>query len=106
MNICVYSPLSGCTYIELPCELENSVKDLINIKNNNNRCFLLCHIRHLNPLKSPPQGIKKADKEIINDLDYEGIEFFLCLGKILKSYLKKLKLVIINVVVTLLKNIK
>ena len=50
--------------------------------------------------------MKKADKEIINDLDYEGIEFFLCLGKILKSYLKKLKLVIINVVVTLLKNIK
>ena len=79
MNISVYSPLSRCTYIELPCELENSVKDLINIKSNDNRCFLWCHIRHFNRLKTHPQRIKKADKEIINDLDYQGIESLLCL---------------------------
>ena len=33
------------------------------------------HIRHLNPLKIHPERITKADKSVVNDLDYEGIEF-------------------------------
>ena len=40
VNISIYSPLSGSTYIELPDELKNPVKGLINIKNNGNKCFL------------------------------------------------------------------
>ena len=48
VNICAYSPLIGSTYIELPAGLKNSKKGLINIKNNDNKCFLWCHIRHLN----------------------------------------------------------
>ena len=48
VNISAYSSLVGSTYIELPCGLKNSKKGLINIKNNNNKCFLWCHIRHLN----------------------------------------------------------
>ena len=51
------------------------MKGLINIKNNDNKCFLWCHIRHLNPLKIHPERIKNADKNIVNDLDSEGIEF-------------------------------
>ena len=51
------------------------MKGLINIKSNDNRCFLWCHIRHLNPLKIHPERITKADKNIANNLDYEGIEF-------------------------------
>ena len=51
------------------------MKGLINIKNSDNKCFLWCHIRHLNPLKIHPERITKADKKIINDLDYEGITF-------------------------------
>ena len=39
MNISIYSPLSGISNIELPNKLKNSVKGLINIKNNDNRCF-------------------------------------------------------------------
>ena len=35
----------------------------------------LSHIRHLNLLKINPERIKKADKNMVNDLDYEGIEF-------------------------------
>ena len=34
-----------------------------------------CHIRHLNSLKTHPERTKKADKNMVNDLDYEGIEF-------------------------------
>ena len=48
VNISVYSPLIGSTYIELPDVLKYSRKGLINIKNNDNICFLWCHIRHLN----------------------------------------------------------
>ena len=51
------------------------MKGLINIKSNDNRCFLWCHIRHLNPLKIHPERITKADKNMANNLDYEGIEF-------------------------------
>ena len=51
------------------------MKDLVNIKNNDNKCFLWCHIRHLNPLKIHLERITKADKNMVNDLDYEGIEF-------------------------------
>ena len=34
VNISIYGPLSGSTYIELPDELRNSMKGLINIKND------------------------------------------------------------------------
>ena len=34
-----------------------------------------CQIRHLNPLKIHPERITKADKNMLNDLDYEDIEF-------------------------------
>ena len=51
------------------------MKGLINIKNNDNKCFLWCHIRHLNLLDTDPERITKADKNMVNYLDYEGIEF-------------------------------
>ena len=56
-------------------KLENSIKDLINIKTNGNQCFLWCHIRHFNLLKTHPEIITKADKNTVNGLDYEGIKF-------------------------------
>ena len=38
-------------------------------------CFRWCHIRHLNPQEKNPQRIKKEDKKIINELNYDGINF-------------------------------
>ena len=75
VNISIYNLLSGSSYIESPCRSRNSMKSLINIKNNNNKHFLWCHIRHFNKLKTHPERITKVDKNMINDLDYEGIEF-------------------------------
>ena len=75
MNISIYSPLIGSTYIKLSDRLKNLVKDLINIKNNDNKCFFCCHIRPLNLVKRHPERITKEDKRMINDLDYEGIKF-------------------------------
>ena len=50
VNISIYIPLSESSSIELTNKLRNSMKGLINIKNNDSKCFLWCHIRHLNPL--------------------------------------------------------
>ena len=65
----------GSTYTILPDKLKNPMKGLINIKNNGNKWFLWCHIRHLNPLKIHPERITKVDRKTINDLIYEGIKF-------------------------------
>ena len=51
VNISIYTSLSGSTYIKLLVKLRNSMKGLINIKNNDNKCFPWCHVRHLNSLK-------------------------------------------------------
>ena len=48
---------------------------MINIKSNDNNCFFWCHIRHLNSLKTNPERTTKADKKMVNDVDYKGIEF-------------------------------
>ena len=42
VNITIYSPLSASSFIKLPVKLRNSVKGLITIKNNDNKCFLWC----------------------------------------------------------------
>ena len=70
-----YKPLNVSSYIELPTELRNSAKGLINMKNKDDECFRWCHIRHLNPQKKYPQRIRKAHKQYVEKLNYEGIEF-------------------------------
>ena len=75
LNVSSYSPLIGSTYIELPDELKNSRKGLINIQNDDNKCFLWCHIRYLNLIDKNPQRITKKDKKLVSKLDYEGINF-------------------------------
>ena len=50
------------------------MRGLLNIKNSSNKCFLWFVIRYLNPLKVHPKTILKADKNMVNDLGYKGIE--------------------------------
>ena len=35
----------------------------------------MCHIRHINPVKIHAERITQKDKELLNDLIYNGIEF-------------------------------
>ena len=70
VNISIYNPLIGSTYVELPDKLKNPMKGLVNIKNNDNKCVLWCHIRHLNLVKTHPERITKKDN-MINDLDFK-----------------------------------
>ena len=66
----------GSSYIDLPTELKQPRKGLTNIKNNDQKCFLCCHVRHINPLKRHPERILKIDKKIAcNLLNYDEIEF-------------------------------
>ena len=75
INVTLYKPLNGSSYIELPTELRNSKKGLINMKNEDEECFRWCHIRHLNPQIKYPERIKKEDKKVINELNYDGMDF-------------------------------
>ena len=75
LNIVKYKPMKGSSYIQLPSELRNSAKGLINMKNKDNECFRWCHIRHLNPQEKYPQRIKKVDKPYVEKLDYSNIDF-------------------------------
>ena len=75
LNIAKYEPMKGSSYIQLPSELRNSAKGLINMKNEDNECFRWCHIRHINPQDKYPQRIKKIDKQYVEKLDYSGVEF-------------------------------
>ena len=75
LNVTLYKPLNDSSYIELPTELRNSKKGLINMKDKDEECFRWCHIRHLNPQTKYPERIKKEDKKMINELNYDGIDF-------------------------------
>ena len=57
INISTHRSLVGSSYIDLPIELKQPRKELINIKNNDQKCFLWCHVRHINPVKEHPERI-------------------------------------------------
>ena len=78
--------------MNLPFELRRPRKGLIKIKNQDQKCFLWCHVRRINPSKehpgritkknkklvkhiTNPEEITQEDEEFISDLDYDGIEF-------------------------------
>ena len=63
----------------------------MNVKNNDKKCFLWCHIRHLNPLETHLERITNADRKMVNDLDYVDIKFPVSkqdYSKIEKKYLQ------------------
>ena len=75
LNLSSYLPLSGSTYIKLPDELKHPMKGLINIQSNDNKCFLWCHVRHLNCDGVKLSRITKKDKEIAESLNYSSVNF-------------------------------
>ena len=85
INISTYRSLSGSSYDELPAELRSPKKGLINLKNTDQRCFLWCLVRHIDPVKIHPERITKEDKRLV---DYDGLSF-LCKKKILARLKQK-----------------
>ena len=58
----------------MPDELNHSKKALINIRNND-MCFLWCHVRHLNPVSDHSTRITRADRILVDALNYSDIDF-------------------------------
>ena len=75
INISTHRPLVGSSYIDLPIELKHLKKGLINIKNNDQKCFLWCHVRYINPLKEHPERIKKLIERLFVILIMMGLNF-------------------------------
>ena len=69
-----YKPLRGETWIPLPKELANK-NAIINMKNKDNKCFLWCVLRALNPTKDHPERVDKELKPKGNTLNMEEIEY-------------------------------
>ena len=75
LHTTIYNPLRGETWIPLPEKLANK-KAIINMKNEDNKCFLWCVLRALNPPKNNhPERVDKDLKSKENTLNMERIEY-------------------------------
>ena len=75
INISTYRPLSGSSYNDLLVELKSTRTGLINIKNKDQKCFLWCHLRHINPSKEHPGKTKKVNKKLPKNLIIVALSF-------------------------------
>ena len=75
INIVIYNPLRGNSYIPLPKELRHGGEVLVNSKNKDNECFRLCHVHQLNPQEVHARNFKKSDRKMAQELNYQGVEF-------------------------------
>ena len=69
-----YNPLRGETYIPLPKEVANK-KAIINTQNKDNKCFLWCVLKSLNPKGGHPERLDKKLMGKENTLNMEGIDY-------------------------------
>ena len=51
------------------------MKGLINIKNKDQKCFVWCYVRLMNPTNGHPERISKQDKKVAANLNYSDIVF-------------------------------
>lgn len=70
------------------------MKGLINIRNNDNKCFMYCHLYHLckGEIRNHPQEVSKYKKSLDTEgtpkgdiVNYTGIEFPVKINKINKT---------------------
>ena len=70
----IWDPIKASSYIDLPKELKNK-KAIVNMKNkNNDKCFLWCVLRALNPKNKNAERIEDL-KSKENTLNMEGITY-------------------------------
>ena len=56
-------PLNESSYVKLPAELRSPKKGLISINNYDQKYFLWCHIRLINPVKIYPERITQKERQ-------------------------------------------
>ena len=74
LHVDKWDPLKASSYIDLPKELKNK-NAIINMKNEDNKCFLWCVLRALNPKDKNAERIDKDLKSKENTLNMEGIDY-------------------------------
>ena len=80
--------------MNLPIELRNPRKRSINIQKKDQKCFLWCHVRHINPSKEHPKRIRKIDKKLASNLNYDVMEFPVQKRKIYNIYINGLSFLV------------
>ena len=74
LHITKYDPLNAGSYINLPEALKNK-KAIINMQNEDEKCFMWCVLRALNPTNSHPERIDKDLKSKQDTLNMQGINY-------------------------------
>ena len=74
LHVVSYNPLRGEAWVALAKELANK-NAIINPQNKDDKCFLWCVLRALNPRKKDSERIDKKLKEKENTLNMAGIEY-------------------------------
>ena len=75
LHTSIWDPLKASSYIKLPKELKNK-KAIINMKNKDDKCFMWCVLRALNPSKDKhPSRIDKDLKSKEHTLNMDGITY-------------------------------
>ena len=69
-----YQPLRGGSYIELPAYIKNK-QAVINMKNDDEKCFLWCVLRALNFKNTKPERIDRDLRDKVNTLDMGDIRY-------------------------------
>ena len=69
-----WDPIKASSYIDIPGKLKNK-KAIINMKNEDNKCFLWCVLRALNPKNKDAGRIDGDLKSKENTLNMEGITY-------------------------------
>ena len=74
LHIVDYQPLRGGSYIDLPQYIKNK-QAVINMKNKDEKCFLWCVLRALNPKNAASERIDRDLQSKVNTLDMGNIKF-------------------------------
>ena len=69
-----WEPVNAGSYIELPQALKNR-KAIINMKNQDDKCFMWCVLRALNPKDRDNERIDNNLKNKVDTLNMEGIQY-------------------------------
>ena len=77
-----YSPINGSSYIELPPKIRNS-RGVVNIKNNDEKCFLWSVLAALHPASNNPQRVSHYEA-YEHELNMKGIGYPVSLASVQK----------------------
>ena len=74
LHTVIWDPLKASSYIKLPKELKNK-KAIINMKNEDNKCFIWCVLRALNPKDKNAERVDENLKSKEHTLNMDGIAY-------------------------------